>query len=1140
VVPLFSHLGLWRSYTTDVLSSHNSSDVLGEEDATDGEIQMQASLIVVDNDDDHDDTITMPLEKWPRERSSQNVMTIIMDPQVQEFLQKMQAMNDDTQAVRNDPVVVQVLQESLQLLKHQYAQGNVTSAIKLTASMQQLFDLWRTNHVQNITQPRTSKPFQILLETWSLAASHDGMQSFVEPKEHNEEENENPGIKAMQVLQRWYELLAGDLELKPHLESYNQALRILAKVSTSMAQQARRKRGADRVQQQLELVSLVSDAHELVQNLNHWGYSVAPTMETYSHLVRCLANIIVTLQPQNDDAVCVDDLKTAWMRLEAAMENGVEVLAGNRIVEKKSSASMFTFTRKEDPESLYFYTQALCDALVATKAAREMNKQLSQRNQLPVKAVYSEAVKMTETKKDEEVDGSKRWQRWGAALVEHVLNRPERMASNLQYERDLKALRGSGNNNEMLPEMFETLVGGCEAWQSLSHWHLSSASNIKRGIVSTEILHVLESLEGLSEHLDRSQQEEAYVALLRCYLWSIKALQPRYSDNDKTEAIKESRDNVLHRWLQRHQAVMSQYDSSTLGTGNTFDNLQGRQEDQKPDACSLSDVDLLKLRQRATISSSMMMRGMFHVGKLDIVDEMWRDMSKRGLPLDAGTYGVILKALASTKTLDAAPKAHKLLKQLNGEWKKRDISSGAEAAVPINADHFASVLVAWSRSFLREKAPRRALQVFNQLQKDFRKAVERREDYAVSLQPKPFHYYVLLAILAKVRDRDKQEFVDSGTVQVARQLIEDIPPKKRTVVACRVAMFALLKVGTLEAAQLSSILLNDMRGVFERENDHEMRPTVLDYGNCMHTWARAAIKGQAKDAHLTNQQLLQRLESEFIASGYDPRFLPNNVVYLAVVRAIVSTQQASVGNQAEELLQRMLEKAAIGQAQPPFCRFYNDVIFARADYAGPHCGEKAEAILELMKESCFREGTLEAKPTAYTYHGVIRAWSRGTDPDKAAHAERLLAEMHDLFHKQGDIGAMPDRNVYAAVLQACVHTPSVADANQRGNALRIGLQTLVDMREHLQAPTSFMYNLMLNIVHRNVEDPSERSRIALVVFQECCEEGLVDVGVERALQQCAPHLHRRIPKDPKAKHQAAVPPEWTRNVKKPSTNRPQR
>ncbi|CAB9499145.1 Pentatricopeptide repeat-containing protein [Seminavis robusta] len=1008
-----------------------------------------------------------------------------LHPQVQEFIEKIKAINP--QSVRDEKIVVQVLEESWNWLEEQQQVGNMAATVTLTESMQHLLDLWIAMHLQNSTRPRTCRPFEILLATWSLAA--DAQIALLETTDDST--TFHPANQAMNVLVRWYELLGGHVELKPVINDYNLVLGVFSTVSTHLAQQEG---------QQDQVVFLASEAYDTVQNLNTWGYTSTPTVETNAHLIRCLTNVVTALAPvaarsqyydEHDKSVIViDKLKTAWTQLQDTMKDGVQAEATKQFGDPNNSKlSIFDFdtTRKQNPEALFFFCQALCDALVASKEVIQANRRIPAQYGLPVSS-----------KKDEEP-----WHSWGRALVEYIMDHPERSASILQYAQ---------RDSSVSPAIYQTLIDGCGAWQSLL---FNSVRDSPGAVAASEVHNILERINALTRRFGGDSELENYVALIPMYFVTIQAWESVISNtatsHDDKETAMRIQNEVLRQWWDQHERLTARYDmevQSMVGEGIMGGNP------------GLSKAKFQQLRQETALSSSFLMNALFEVGHVEKVNDMWKGMTSRELPLDATSYGIILKALADSKRRDAAPTAHKILQQMRADGKA------------IHSNHYASVLVAWSRS-RDSKAPQRALKVFSQLCKDYSSVLQRDDSDAGALKPRAVHYGSLLSTLARCRER--HDDVDSATLDVVHDMLEHSPPEQRSEVACNAAFNALARVATLDAALLSQRLLDDMHSVYDRFKDPTMRPQMFDYGNCMHTWARAAAKGQAGDAYLKIKEILVRVESEFLASGKDPALLPSNVQYLALVNSILSTGRVDVGDQAEAVWREMLEKAAQGNAEPPHEWVCNKVIEALSKSGGQHIGERAEAILETMKVAFDVEGIVEAKPKMYAYRGVVQAWSRSTNANKAARAERLLAEMHNLFDNEGNLDVKPDPWTYSEVLNACVHTPVSANASQREKAVHVALQTIVDMHKRQDVVYPFAYRLAFDAISRNVEDPKERQRMASALFERCCKEGLVASNVAQALKRCSPTLYKRLP--------TALPDQWKRNVKETMAavaNRPHR
>jgi len=1097
-----------------------------------------------------DSSTTKTLAVAPLSESSSNNTSLVMDSQVQDFVEKLRSIN--LKSAKDDRIVAQVLDDAWELL-HQKQQLQLNSsssedalssqkeATLLLQSMEDLLELWIAKHFELASQPTTGRPFQIMVEAWAKAA--ETTHAFASPVAAEEEEVRDAALQASTVLQRWYELLGGSLDLAPDMKDYNCVLGAFAATTTNLATRAQNAHqqhlipksevaaiGSDDTATTaatttistttnkiswtdadlLHLFALSSEAWDVVQEMRAWGYTKTPTMETNAHVIRCLSNVITTTHLKDSSmasslllhpstAAKVDaseedvnnNAATAWNRLKIIMKEGIQPLEEK--LNKTQSGSdvrrpimIFDSNPLKEKHSMenYFLLQALCDALSAGKVF------LSSRdnNDRPVG-----------------LENLICWQQWGASMGSMLNKSSEGIQDTLEYG-EKKCLPYEPRDGSLipspLPSVYRMLVEGSGAIQYLlrrsiydhQRYEDDDSQQLQQhspGTVAFHINAILEQLEDLGKRYATTDKERHHVsiALLRSYLLTIRAWKAEIPRMDDSAMGVQIRDGVLQRMKTNHHDLFAAEEKSQV----------------------YSRMNLLSL--------NFLMRAVYYAGHVDEVHQLWKLFGQCRVVPDKASYDIVFLALAESKRLDAAPIAHKILRKMKSLWDK--FPDPTMYCRP-TADHYASVILALSRNTDRSgKAAQEAISLFDQLQRDYADSGGNDE----TLKPSSYHYSALLTTLFRCRDRSRE--IDSKTIEVVEEMMNNLLIRfDDTAVLYTTSLNALSKAGSLEAARLAQRLLDAMDDQ-SSTTSYRLQPNVYHYGNCFFAWCRAAEKGEAKDAHMMIEQLLNRLEANFEASQNDPSLLPSNILYYAWLRSIIASGDSDMGNRADEVLRRMQTKAAVGEAEHPNSSVFSHVMHAHRLSGTPDCGEKAEAVLNQMQEAFNTEGDLDAKPNAGVYTIVMQAYGRGARADKASHAYRLLKEMYDRFENQGDISLKPEAQAYHTVLSCCAITREAsADAHCHEEAVRIALQTMLDIESHGVDPSPAVYSLALQTAQRSVEDPQKREKLASVIFEKCCSEGWLNALVLKNLRFCSPLLYKKLPKQ--------MPEKWSRRCGKPA------
>ena len=489
-----------------------------------------------------------------------------------------------------------------------------------------------------------------------------------------------------------------------------------------------------------------------------------------------------------------------------------------------------------------------------------------------------------------------------------------------------------------------------------------------------------------------------------------------------------------------------------------------------------------------------LMMAHFEVKNLKRVRELWEAMTMEpSVVPDELSFSVILKALADEGSYNSAMQAHETLKEML--YSPRSYQPQAK--------HFGSAMVAWSKS-RHPDAGKYCSEIFELLQ------AESQENADVI--PNIVHYSALIASWGRQKN-------DPQTVQRILDLFDamirsGIEPDEASYVT---VMASLSRTHTTEGAIRAQEMLEQM------ETQASLRPVPRHcYASAMRAWAEAPSPLAAERC----EAILKRLEAAFVNSGRNPELMPHTFAYCALMDAYTRQDQRMAGIRAKEVLDRVEAAAAQGMAEPPDKAMYGYVMSALLTSQPDNVMHEVNGLLQRMKDS-YSSGNASAKPDSQIMTFVLRANAKSLDPDKARVAWDILRDMIAAY-EGGDVDMRPSKYCFAEVLAACAFTKS-RHRSGKAEVLKMALLTMnkLDSGKY-DRPTAQTFRLLFEVVGRQIDDRREALRVATVVFQRCCQEGVVNSFVLKAIRKHVPELLSKVPVD--ANNNLLMPPQWSRNA----------
>lgn len=570
------------------------------------------------------------------------------------------------------------------------------------------------------------------------------------------------------------------------------------------------------------------------------------------------------------------------------------------------------------------------------------------------------------------------------------------------------------------------------------------------------------------------------------------------------------------------------------------------------------------------------------VGKKDDTDVVERPTLR--IRRNQQSFTILLQSLAAKREPDTpiqashrAERAHAILKKLISH------DPATRKFVP-SAQHYASVMVAWSRSY-HPKAAIHCQQVFDRLlqeaahpkanvqgrvqqqQQQQRAAtvtthesspfsgtrwsdrtrggsksgvsrISRNGNHQYSIDdadddalvPTTVHYTALITTWGFSRLPGAMLHVLTVFQQMKKSGI------KLDLSSYTAVLFALSRSQSVESAVEADKILTEMEDSSryqqreERNDQSYIEPTLACYNSLLYAWCRSG----APDASERCEAVFRRLMAAYERSGWDHSLRPDSTSYVTLIDSIsnqyykAGASSAFPADRAEEILHEMEVRAEKGLSAPPDAKVYTAVMKAHWKSGHSDAALKVEAILRRMKES-YEAGNIAAKPDAHAMTVLLQTWAKSDVPNKATIAWEIYKEMRNAY-ENGDIDMQPNAYSLSAVLNACAYTDTLAP-HTKAEAVKVALMTMNELDNSVdEGLNAYAFRNMFQVIVNQIDDMKERTRFAGVIFQRCCQAGYVNKWTLQSLKKHVPALYEKLPA--KNDNKLNLPEQWSRHVTK--------
>jgi hypothetical protein len=132
------------------------------------------------------------------------------------------------------------------------------------------------------------------------------------------------------------------------------------------------------------------------------------------------------------------------------------------------------------------------------------------------------------------------------------------------------------------------------------------------------------------------------------------------------------------------------------------------------------------------------------------------------------------------------------------------------------------------------------------------------------------------------------------------------------------------------------------------------------------------------------------------------------------------------------------------------------------------------------------------------------AWAKSKEPHKAAKIRKMLDQMLYAYKATGQSHLKPSDIPFNTVLNACAFSSLGTSEEERREAIKIAVSTYKEMRKEGVDATTVTYGNMIKCIANLMPQGDSRTRMALQVFDKCCEDGLVGNLVWNEIRRAVP------------------------------------
>jgi len=410
------------------------------------------------------------------------------------------------------------------------------------------------------------------------------------------------------------------------------------------------------------------------------------------------------------------------------------------------------------------------------------------------------------------------------------------------------------------------------------------------------------------------------------------------------------------------------------------------------------------------------------------------------------TFTNLINCYAKSKHENSGEKAEGVLKRMMELYKNGDMD------VKPNVISFTSVIDAWSR----KREPKRAERILELMMKLHDTGYSDIEPTSVSF------------------DTVINAWAESGSPVKAEELLKKMDELSRAgSINCEPGVYsfasvikAWARIGSKGSAKNAQTILDKM---LLQKN---IQPNNICFNEVIDAWSRI---GDTQNS----ERILKQMEG--LHKNKNTNVCPDLVSYNTVLKAYTCSHSRGSVENAQLLFDRMLEQPTLNIT----IRSYNTLLNV---YSNSGRLDLAEQLLKKMKSA-----KNQVKPDVITFTTLMKCIAHSQVEKKANKAFIVFKNISK-------------KNImsYNTLLNACAYS-SFGDDDEKKKALILALEIFEEMRNsRIVQPDSVTYCNLLRACSNLLSNEfsiSKREKTAVLLFQECSKQGLVDESVLKELKR---------------------------------------
>lgn len=434
------------------------------------------------------------------------------------------------------------------------------------------------------------------------------------------------------------------------------------------------------------------------------------------------------------------------------------------------------------------------------------------------------------------------------------------------------------------------------------------------------------------------------------------------------------------------------------------------------------------------------------------------------------------------------------------------MEANKEPTLRPDAVTYTTLVKCWIESG-RRRAAERAEEIINMMHR-------RYDEGHVECKPDSTVYNVVMDALAKSDAPDSAERAEALLNRMQDHYYAGDSDLAPTTVSFSTAIQAWARSSNPEGAARAQALLRTMHDLDEAGLGG-VAPNTIVYSTCILAWRNS----RRKDAGKRADALLEIME------GYQDRGLlhlgPNAVAYTNAMEAWTSCRQPESLEKVEGILERMIERSDVYSASEPTTMTMNVVMKAIQYSLHPKKHEKAERLLNRMKEMHAR-GNKKVKPSIVTYNTVSECSST-----------RALFSFRSMHQFPSNSQSSPLQPPPQKFFSACAMTEGSRETRMAAFSLMVN--ALVELQESKQLrPDAYTWPAVWKACQNQLDFKTDSARINRM-FELTVKSGSVNELLFNNMRRFLPpqYLQKKLKttEDVRLLTVHDLPPEWTCNVK---------